>query len=124
VNSPGLRDQTSGISDSLRPSTHCPKIHPYPAVCQLASVAATLISGKNSPSGSLREHEIVSRLWEEQLLFPTPPMSKPVPWLRRYPSTEFTSRFKSLLTLLELAVANLHHEKSGRDARSVDRYGG
>jgi hypothetical protein len=32
-------------------------------------------------------------------------------WFKRYQDTKFTSGFKSLLTLLELAGANLHDEK-------------
>jgi hypothetical protein len=33
--------------------------------------------------------------------------------LKRYQNTKFTAGFKSLLTLLELAGANLHDEKTG-----------
>jgi hypothetical protein len=39
--------------------------------------------------------------------------------LKRYQNTKFTAGFKSLLTLLELAGANLHDEKWGAGRRDA-----
>ena len=53
---PGQRDHTSGISDSLRPSTHCPNIHRRSAYVSPPSVTATLSFRENSPLRKLQEN--------------------------------------------------------------------